>query len=415
MYYRRLFPFHLFCRWLGYDNVDKDGLLRREMSFTLDGDIYIRYLSFKNAKEMEKDMIKRNPEKIDIGAIYNIPAADRMSVADGAFIPQEREFVIDIDLSDYNDVRTCCDKAGICTRCWPYMSVAVKLLDAALREDFGFKHILWVYSGRRGVHCWVADRRARLLTNDGRSAVAEYLSCYTGGSGRQVNLTYPLHPRMRKAYDEVLKDQFEFLLVTDQQILSGEDERQRGIEENLLAMITDPETQERVRGRFAQCNSGEEKWGALKEEIEKIQRQLSSGKRGVSIGLRKAANTVEDIVFAHLYPRLDIAVSRHLNHLLKAPFAIHPKTGRVCTPMDISKVEDFDPTTVPTIGLLFEEMQALGPDVKRHAEWKQTSMKGPIEIFQGFIDGLAVENAARRKELGGMDEAVDFLSDPMDV
>ena len=102
------------------------------MSFTLDGDIYIRYLSFKTAKvrqrrspmsmfrrclnrprrpvqDMEKDMIKRNPEKIDIGAIYNIPAMDRMSVADGAFIPQEREFVIDIDLSDYNDVRTCCD------------------------------------------------------------------------------------------------------------------------------------------------------------------------------------------------------------------------------------------------------------------------------------------------------------------
>jgi DNA primase small subunit len=136
------------------------------------------------------------------------------------------------------------------------MSVAVKLLDAALREDFGFKHIMWVYSGRRGVHCWVADRRARLMTNDARSAVAEYLSCYTGNGNRKVNLSYPLHPRMRKAYDEVLKYQFEFLLVTDQQILSGEDERQRTIESNLLEMIGDPDVQKRVRDRFAKCSSG---------------------------------------------------------------------------------------------------------------------------------------------------------------
>jgi len=56
---------------------------------------------------------------------------------------------------------------------------------------------------------------------------------------------------------------------------------------------------------------------------------------------------------------------------------------------------------VPTIGLLFEEMEKLGPDVKRKTEWQHTSMKGPVEIFKKFVDGISVENQARRKELGG--------------
>jgi DNA primase small subunit len=65
---------------------------------------------------------------------------------------------------------------------------------------------------------------------------------------------------------------------------------------------------------------------------------------------------LEEIILQYTYPRLDAEVSKHRNHLLKAPFCVHPKTGRVCVPVDPAKIEKFDPEAVPTVRQLLTEL-----------------------------------------------------------
>jgi len=59
-----------------------------------------------------------------------------------------------------------------------------------------------------------------------------------------------------------------------------------------------------------------------------------------------------------VYPRLDVNVSTHRNHLLKSPWCVHPKTGRVCVPIDPTKVDEWDPHTTPTVASLADELDS---------------------------------------------------------
>ncbi|KAJ8016278.1 hypothetical protein DPEC_G00005540 [Dallia pectoralis] len=406
LYYRRLFPFPQYYRWLNYGGVTKNYFQNREFSFTLKDDIYVRYQSFSTQSELEKEMQKMNPYKIDIGAIYSHRPNQHNTVKSGSFQALEKELVFDIDMTDYDDVRSCCSAADICPKCWPLMTIAIRILDRALREDFGFRHCLWVYSGRRGVHCWVCDEAARKLSVTARSAVAEYLSLVKGGDEtvKKVVLTSPIHPFIRESL-MVVEHYFTQYALLGQDIMSSKEATDKVlglVPEDILFLsatcywLSLLSVLKELLGDFKTEKNPEKRWGRLKT-IAQIK----------STTVKKGQYFDKEIMLQYCYPRLDVNVSKGLNHLLKSPFSVHPKTGRISVPIDLKELDCFDPFDVPTISQICEELDLprmageeepledtkesdKEPGEKRKMrDYKRTSLAKYVKLFDQFLEEMA--------------------------
>ena len=125
------------------------------------------------------------------------------------------------------------------------MAAAIRVLDRGLREDFGFEHVFFVFSGRRGIHCWVCDKRARVLTDEERGAIANYFSVYKGieAGKAKVMLTVPKHPSVQRAL-EILEPVFVNQILCSQEIFETEESWER-----VLQYVPDVDVCEKLRDR----------------------------------------------------------------------------------------------------------------------------------------------------------------------
>eukprot|EP00835_Amoeboradix_gromovi_P004083 NODE_299_length_11430_cov_0.261054.p4 type:complete len:371 gc:universal NODE_299_length_11430_cov_0.261054:9647-10759(+) len=350
-YYANNFPTELFYEWLSYGS--KTYFLNREFSFTLHNDVYIRFLNFKDSNQLKLALQTQSPIKIDIGAVYNDqPKNKKMQ----KLIAKEKELVFDLDLSDYDEVRTCCIGATCCNICWEYIRIALKVIKTGLENDFGLRNLLFVYSGRRGVHIWVCDKRARLLSDHVRSAVMNYFSVVQGGADmvKKVRLGRKIHPSISRSAN-IIKKVF-FKVLDDQKTFENEDQIQR------ILLLREESLRESIKDAIRIQGSLEQKWNALVDGLEPHQKM--------------------EIMLQYTYPRLDVNVSTKMNHLLKAPFCVHPKTGRICLP--IWDIDSFDPTHCLTVDKANESPELL---------------KKQLILFQTFVSNLADQKHEREKRV----------------
>merc|ERR1719376_638770 len=243
-------------------------------------------------------------------------------------------------------------------KCWPLMCCAIEVMEATLRNDFGLKHLLWVFSGRRGIHCWVGDDVTRTLDVQQRSAMIDYLKLYEGNSMNKFKVDlhiersgFDIHSSLSRAFEICIK-YFKDCSLAIQGVL----DTMEGVQ-YFSEQIRFPQIQQEVYHHLSGMVDSDDydaKWKGVEDIFNKYMdtaRKGASSNGGMFVDRKQGkiamqANMME-LVFSYVFPRLDVEVSRHVNHLLKSPFCVHPKTGKVCTIIDPKTCHTFDPHGQP--------------------------------------------------------------------
>jgi len=357
-YYQRVFPTELVTRWLGYGE-SASFLSRREFCFTLVGDIFTRFRSYATEAALKAELVRSGPEKIDVGAVYNV-APDKKQTH--TLVTVERELVFDIDMSDYDDIRSCCKGKQVCPCCWAWMSTAALVLRDLMENDFGFEHLLPVFSGRRGIHLWVLDTPARKLTDDERNAIVGY--CTVIGEKGAINILTDLrfnkpHPSLARVHDAIIAPAFDKLFLT-RTVPNPEGE---GVIANPNCIFESPAAALVIYNLLLSLESQTQK--AADKRVVGISVVVKEGEVWSSDLWESTMKSVGAagewaLHFAAMYPRLDEKVSTRRDHLLKLPFCVHPGTGRLCTPLEWHSINDFNPKRdPPSISDLLNELGAV--------------------------------------------------------
>jgi DNA primase small subunit len=162
--------------------------------------------------------------------------------------------------------------------------------------------------------------------------------------------------------------------------------------ERLLQLLPDKGLNDALRKKWdaAPGRSSASKWSDIDVLAEKgASRTLDS---------KALLEAKRDIILEYTYPRLDVEVSKKQIHLLKSPFVVHPKTGRVCVPIDLKKLERFDPLGVPTVTELLGEIdewdavnakaEEIGGDAKKLQDYEKTSLRPFVDYFKSHVAAM---------------------------
>lgn len=301
-----------------------------------------RNRGFETADQLRKYIASgRKIVRFEIGAVYAIPmntltALGRKQTSTSILY---REFILDFDLPDYNDIRNCeCPTrtTGIraCNSCWVFIVAAVRIMSYLFTTKFGFNKWAWFFSGGKGIHGWVVDRTASQISQEARRAMCAYLDMWRMRKEispgvfefKPIDLEKCLV--MRGCFEQVMKPLFEKYFLSPGCPRINNSKQFTSVLE-LLKYLDERELCEIL---------------IRNNEVDVV--TMKTITTLIETRARQPQHTYTSLVFYMLFPRIDRNVTPQLGHLLKAPFVLHPSTLAPSYYLPDDAIDSFDVSLV---------------------------------------------------------------------
>jgi len=267
-------------------------------------------------------------------------------------VQSKKELVFDLDITDFTRYCACLQSKQLCSVCWIQMQGASLILDHILHHSLGYKpeNRLWIFSGGKGLHCFVNASNALCLGDKERDQLHKrfFIGCDDDQRlGNFVSMMCAKYPDFVKRVElffitHMIKEANIFALNYAEESFEAFCLRhlrtRHGPLEKLVKGIWSNYSSDRnnnneddslpVKKQRTTSNISVKKWRAL-QELETLNESSSPYKPSLFI------------IFRLFYPMIDDGPLK-IAHQIKLPFSVHSRTRNISLPLTQSAIMEMN-------------------------------------------------------------------------
>jgi len=402
-YYAETYPYKLVREFLAMNSAsEENGHYRDHLEFSFiflnreEGMYWKRYMAFETEEQFKTYIAKGEPLRIEIGGYgFSTPCFWRgqsrvkQLLEDKDTAISSSHLVIDVDLKDYNDVRSCscrfkpkqrcsdcqseeinvdssCDcewknLGSVCRSCWSFATSAMLVVDYILRNFWGFVDFYFFFSGKKGFHCWILDPETEDFTKKERKRFVSSFEPWQNLSRiRLCDEACPRSDTLSRSFDSMLELVFQGVIIAEGSIFFLPNvETWHSITEAFDLQAMDETLFDRFELHFNPRDMIDSLtlWETCKAFLD------------TNYPSNEALTIKRRLMYRYTFPRVDIPVTTKLWHAKKSIFSIHPETNRVSTPLlphTAETIFNFRPSQTPmasNIQLITEHIESLQREI----------------------------------------------------